>query len=41
MQVAWLEIEGVRHELFEGETKIGRDQTTCGIVLQNKVSKSY
>ncbi|XP_063593832.1 centrosomal protein of 170 kDa-like [Penaeus indicus] len=35
--VAWLEIEGVRHEIFEGETKIGRDQATCGIVLQNKV----
>ncbi|XP_047484577.1 uncharacterized protein LOC125036181 [Penaeus chinensis] len=35
--VAWLEIEGVRHDIFEGETKIGRDQATCGIVLQNKV----
>ncbi|XP_042879397.1 uncharacterized protein LOC122257910 [Penaeus japonicus] len=35
--VAWLEIEGFRHEIFEGETKIGRDPATCGIVLQNKV----
>ncbi|XP_071537714.1 uncharacterized protein [Panulirus ornatus] len=35
--VAWLEINGSRHDVHEGETTIGRDATACKIVLQNKV----
>lgn len=35
--VAWLEVDGRRHDIHLGETKIGRDPETCQIVLHNKV----
>ncbi|XP_042219191.1 uncharacterized protein LOC121864213 [Homarus americanus] len=33
----WLEVYGIRHDIYEGETKIGRDAASCKIVLQHKV----
>ncbi|XP_068244269.1 mediator of DNA damage checkpoint protein 1-like isoform X3 [Palaemon carinicauda] len=35
--VAWLEVGDKKYEVFEGQTKIGRDPETCAIVLSQKV----
>ncbi|XP_064116512.1 uncharacterized protein LOC135222356 [Macrobrachium nipponense] len=35
--VAWLLVGDTKYEVYEGETKIGRDSASCAIVLSQKV----
>ena len=39
--MGWLEINTTKHEIFEGETKIGRDPSQCQIIPISRVSYNF